>query len=426
MNGFFLALAVGMLAGPQSPAQEPAAPPESFQPYEARLTGSNVYVRSGPSTVYYHTAKLQHGDIVRVVGQQYGFAEIEPPQDSFSLIAKDYVEVHDDGLGVLNGEAWVLAYGPDTPEAYAKQVKLQMDDEVQIVDEINDYYRIVPPAGATLWISREFIAPVGEETAASPEPASVSSGPATTATAANSGSAGSKPAAAQRSTPAAGPTESTKPVDPQHITEVADIRQLEETLQRELKKEKPQRSYGPIIQGFQQVGESHPDEGVRQYAQYRADQLMRSLDRNQALVRIHEIDAQVQAHRREFSEQRSKIRPSAPPVVRDFAVTGKMLQSFAYTSPVGPRRYRIVDVDEGGQRTIAYIEIEPDSTINPQEFLGRHVGVRARAKRLIEGTAEPIVVYSAAEIIILEQPPADEASVSAASGQAVPRPEAAD
>ena len=73
-------------------------------------------------------------------------------------------------------------------------------------------------------------------------------------------------------------------------------------------------------------------------------------------------------------------------------------------------RYRIVDPDSQGQipRTLAYVEIDPQSEIEPAAFLGRFVGVRARGEHLLEGSVDPMVIYTAAEIVILEEVPDDE------------------
>ena len=48
-------------------------------PYVARMTGNNVYVRSGPGTNYYACGKLSKGDKITVVGSHFGWLRIVPP-----------------------------------------------------------------------------------------------------------------------------------------------------------------------------------------------------------------------------------------------------------------------------------------------------------------------------------------------------------
>ena len=92
-------------------------------------------------------------------------------------------------------------------------------------------------------------------------------------------------------------------------------------------------------------------------------------------------------------------------MTREFDVRGKFIISAAYSNPVGVRRYRLVDPDSRGMipRTIAYVEIDPQSEIDPLEFVGRYVGVRARSRHLLESTVDRMLVYIAAEIVILEE-----------------------
>ena len=63
------------------------------QPFVAQVTGDKVYVRSGPGTSYYELGQLSKGDLVYVVGTKSGWYQILPPNGTFCLIAKEFVEV---------------------------------------------------------------------------------------------------------------------------------------------------------------------------------------------------------------------------------------------------------------------------------------------------------------------------------------------
>ena len=52
-------------------------------PYIAEITGTDVYVRSGPGRSYYFCSKLNSPEKVTVVGHEHGWLEIIPPHGSF-------------------------------------------------------------------------------------------------------------------------------------------------------------------------------------------------------------------------------------------------------------------------------------------------------------------------------------------------------
>jgi len=74
-----------------------------------------------------------------------------------------------------------------------------------------------------------------------------------------------------------------------------------------------------------------------------------------------------------------------------------------YTSPAGPRRYRLVDPDASTARTLAYVEIPDDATFDPEVFIGRRIGVLARSRVLQTGGVEPIIIFVADELVPLTE-----------------------
>src|SRR5205807_337725 len=79
-------------ATPAPPAAPPAELPAATQPLVAAVTGDKVYVRSGPGTAYYEIGQLTKGDLVQVVGTSNGWYKILPPNGTFCLVAKEFVE----------------------------------------------------------------------------------------------------------------------------------------------------------------------------------------------------------------------------------------------------------------------------------------------------------------------------------------------
>lgn len=143
-------------------ARQPAvAKPASF-PWEGEVTGTNVRVRSGAGTSWYATTKLNTSDRVLVVGERHGWYEIAPLASSFSYVdAADVTRdeqaqtaiVKRDGVSARAGSE--LASSKSTPQAILKK-----GDSVTILGEVDGFYKIVPPPGAVLYISKDYVRPI--------------------------------------------------------------------------------------------------------------------------------------------------------------------------------------------------------------------------------------------------------------------------
>ena len=142
----------------------PTARTQTFAPFAGEVTGTNVYVRSGPSTNFYPVTKLSTGRRVTVTGEESGWYAVKPPEGCYSLIHKNYVDVEDGKAGVVNGDAVRVRAGSELTEyRYATQLKLDRGAAVTIVAaDDDDYLRIVPPKGARLYIHSQFVRPVPE------------------------------------------------------------------------------------------------------------------------------------------------------------------------------------------------------------------------------------------------------------------------
>ncbi len=88
-----------------------------------------------------------------------------------------------------------------------------------------------------------------------------------------------------------------------------------------------------------------------------------------------------------------------------FDIEGTLRYGAIYDSPIGPRRYRLVHPTKSdAPRTLGYVEIPPDSTIDVKEYIGRLVGIRAREITLQTGEVDPVWIYLAAELTLLDTP----------------------
>ena len=68
---------------------------------------------------------------------------------------------------------------------------------------------------------------------------------------------------------------------------------------------------------------------------------------------------------------------------------------------MGPKRYRLIDPALDVPRTLCYVEIPEDSTLDATAFLGQTVGIRAREKYLQTGDVDPVVIVVAEDIVLL-------------------------
>jgi len=126
------------------------------------INSPDVYIRSGPSDAYYPTLKLDQGTQVTVVGIKYDWLKIIPPAGSFCYVSKLYVEKRGDGTvgRVTRADINVRAGSDLSPLKTTVQTRLGLGDEVKILGEQDEYFKIAPPAGAFLYVNKQFVEPV--------------------------------------------------------------------------------------------------------------------------------------------------------------------------------------------------------------------------------------------------------------------------
>jgi uncharacterized protein YgiM (DUF1202 family) len=163
------AIALAAPAGEKRPAAlgspEPAVAEvnQGQFPYIGEITGTDLNVRSGPGMNYYGCGKISSPTRVVVVGQNFSWPQILPPQGSFSWIFKQYVQtdVNNPSIGVVNGDNVRVYAGADDRDAMVSdsvQLTLKKGQKVRILGAaVGDYYKISPPEGAALWTSSQYI-----------------------------------------------------------------------------------------------------------------------------------------------------------------------------------------------------------------------------------------------------------------------------
>jgi uncharacterized protein YgiM (DUF1202 family) len=169
--GFFVfGMACPVLSRAEQPAEAPAAPAEAAQPaidnaqntVGGLINANAVFVRCGAADSSYPTMRLDKGARVNVVGMKADWLKIVPPDGSFCVILKAYVDRTGDGSsGKVNKDSVNVRAG-STLNTLKVQVACQLGigDEVKILGEQDEYYKIVPPTGkAFAYVKKQFVDP---------------------------------------------------------------------------------------------------------------------------------------------------------------------------------------------------------------------------------------------------------------------------
>jgi len=378
------------------------------------VTGNNVYVRSGFSTNYYPVTKLNRGDRVRVLGEEFGWLSIVPPAGTHSLIEKTYVDVLDDKTGVLNDNSvWVRAGSNLDPRRYARQVKLDKGAKVQIVGETEDgaFYKIVPPDGANVWIKADFVdLKSGSERVESPQAPTIEPvrpgalnltedlpKPAETEVAAALAEKHADIAAIQ----APGPSEAIglKPGEKSSIR----INAIEAEIAAENVKPLTQRDYSTAIEKLRPIAEKTDDEVDHLYAAARLEQLQNQMSLIASVAKLEKMRAEASARSSGFSKERQALlaRIAEARGYLDIVARGEIKVSQVYDgSGSRVKRWRLVDPAKN--KTVAYLEVAKDSPIDPVQYYGKYVGIRAASRKVMRGTIPPLPIYTVREIVVLD------------------------
>jgi len=125
------------------------------------IMSNAVYVRCGPGDNYYPTLKLDKGAKVKVVGAKFDWLKIVPPDGSFCYVARLYVDRHGDGsVGRVNKDSINVRAGSALSALKIGILcELNQGEEVEILGEEQEYFKIKPPAKAYLYINKKFVEP---------------------------------------------------------------------------------------------------------------------------------------------------------------------------------------------------------------------------------------------------------------------------
>jgi len=401
----YTASLVAILASATAHAQEPTG---RRVIRHAEVNANDVYVRSGDSTNHYTVCKLTAGTQVSVLSQRGDWVEILPPDGTFSLISGDYVDTSDDKTGVVSGSNVRVRAGSSLNDSkYTVQTMLSRGAPVTILGRNPDgFLRIKPPVGATLWIHANFIAESPSGMNPSKKPAIA---PASSSTS-NGTAVDADPAKINRKRlPLASPSGASMAGDRASMdmavsTWRRELEDLDAAGNAEMEKTPGDRDFAPLLTRYKAVMDQDDDEYAKRYAEIRYAQIENIHSLAMAVAKVRAMGVKADARRQEFMDKRASLPRIAPSIPSGLTAQGELRVSALYPPGSTVRRFRLIDPTASFERTLGYVEIPAGRNLNVNAFIGRYVGVRASETRLQKGGVDPIPIYIAQELVLLEAP----------------------
>lgn len=418
-----LAIAVPVVesAAPAAPDFPPANPEQPAVadlkfPQIAEVTGDDVNVRSGPSTTYYISGKLNRGDRVTVVEvQQNSWAKILPPPGSYSWISKQYVQLTPDNpmVGTVAADedgagarVWAGSDFFEPLHSNSQQVKLYRGDVVELAapaDTDEGYFKIKPPAGAHLYVSMDYLKLLGTPEEQKPielpqrpdvegpvtEPSQL---PMDTST---------EPAPIEEFAPGAQP-ETKTPTQPEPAKKSPEaqamekVNELSEMIDQELTKPLMSQDYTVIKEALAAI-QADPQTGRAQaYAQLLIERIGRyelAAEVNRQLTSQEEnlesvltrIDRAREAQLRQIASQDSP-----------YLFVGTVKPSHVYTGKTGPKRYLLTD--PAGKILCYVLPESAEAQVQLDMLVGKKAGIFGTLMADSQAIITTVLVRSAEQV----------------------------
>lgn len=330
-------------------------------PYVAQITDNNVHVRSGPGTDCYRCGMLNKGDQVKVVSHKTVWSCIVPPPGSFSWISKHYIKIDlaEATIGTVTGDSVRVWAGSDyrKPIHSTKlQLKLKKGEKVRLMgEEIGDYYKIVPPEGAYLWVSTSYTKAVTVTAEVLP----LYGPPAPAATVSDSNDT----------------TGVGRPIDMStEAKRLSQYRDLQKQIKGEQQKAIGDQDYRSIKKALAEIAGDKEAGKAARYCQF----VLKQIERYELALKVHKAVRLQDKQLHEIQERIDKARTTRLAEVQKldlgrFAVVGRFETSTVYSPEKQLKRYRITD-DSG--KTVCYAAATgAASNMDLSKFVGRKVGL---------------------------------------------------
>jgi len=329
-------------------------------PYVAQITGNHVNIRSGPGTDYYSCGKLNKADRVIVVSSKFSWAQIVPPERSFSWISKQYVAVepNNSDIGTVTGNNVRVYAGSENlrpMHSTSLQIKHNKGEKVRLLGEEKDgYFKIAPPEGAYLWVLSQYTEPIG--------------------------ALGEVPVRVERAalSPETADTGTTK--QPETETKTGELKKYYDVQKQfDAERARPliEQDYTEIKKKLKDIAANKQSDKAARYAQYTLGLISRCELAISAAKQLELQERQLQHINRRIDKAYSARLEKIADLGR-FAVVGRLERSNVYGSEGRLRYYRILGEDD---TTLCYAN--PQGPIRDSElekFIGKKVGLVGTVK----------------------------------------------
>jgi uncharacterized protein YgiM (DUF1202 family) len=388
-------------AAPEAKPVEPIAAPQF--PYIAEVIGTEVYVRSGAGTAYYHCGKLNAPQRVTVVASEANnWFKILPPPGSFSWISKNYVKVDaaQPTKGTVTGDAVRVWAGSDFVEpmrSSSMQTKLNQGAVLDILGNPageGDYYKIAPPAGAFLYVSGESLKPILPEVK--------NLGPAKDVAKVESPKTLAE-VTVDVNSPAQPPMDPDKPiVAPRPAMEQVWLKEcyaISAKLDEEVKKPAPEQKYDDYKKTLEPILADPNSAGIAiKYAEYLAGRIKRYETAIVTGDQLRQQEEKMADVRKQIDEARKAQLEKIAKQYEQYVMTGILKPSYVYSGSVTQKRYLLTN-EQG--RVIAYVVLG-DATAEAavENLFNKKVGLIGR---VINSPKELITLVSASKIEELKE-----------------------
>lgn len=333
-----------------------AAAAVSF-PYIGEVTGTDVYIRSGPGTNYYRCGKLNAPEKVEVVGSENSWSKIVPPAGCFSWVSKQYIalDANDPGQGRITGDNVNVRAGSEFVSALQSaslQTQLKKGTRVKLLgEEMDEYYKIVPPQGAYLWVSSEFLK--------------------------NSGPAGKSGGLATGDGTTVEPNAPVKTVSVES-EKLKEYRQLSRQVALERAKPVAEQNWTDIKAKLTAIADNNDAGKAARYARLQLENVKGFELARQSGQEIQQQQSQLAQTREQIEaarqEQLAKLGEAGK-----FAIVGKLRPSLLYAKSSKEYRYLILGENN---KVIAYaLPAESAATMDLSQFFGKKVGLVGTIER---------------------------------------------
>lgn len=436
--------AIGVSTVEAAPGDEAAQ-----SPWEGEVSGMNVYVRSGPGSNYYPTTKLNRGDHVLVVGEKFGWWRITPPPESFSFVDKASVRRQPGSStgDITRDKTYVRAGSHLSGRKTSTQVVLSRGATVEIIGEAEGFYKIAPPRGAGLYMSREYVKPVpqrlrtgmlerylaadapaqamtesketgsSDSAAASPQSERPSSsagaqmeevaeggaeadakdedGPPLTAESALPALAGLSARGGDRGeagVPVESPAQRPAKTGPRLTGRYHTLLTVLETeMQAMLRNSPAKQDLRSLLPRYGEIAGQQEAMVPSEIAKLRIHQLNELISFRAAQAEIHTDIEELERFRAQMDSERMEImRRRAEAPLNRFDLKGELRRSYAFAPE--KRRFRLIDPDS--QTTIAYVDVPRTIGVDVHRMIGRIVGIQTAGQRFSTSARVPIAVAS--------------------------------